>query len=280
MKITINQWFFRGLCLVLLGMFATNIGAQHYKNLSQEEKEQKSIALINEADAFVIGTMVSSKPFYGKDSKTIYTKTKIKVKHWYKGEGKRFIYVIRRGGVIGADNQSISHRSGPRNLHKEYFMLLSKKDKNYKFVSETKATFGRYSDTRYDDFKIIAFYDVKFNSIDELNEFVRNLEGIKMPSKKKELGFQKSSSSADTIVIDEVWLSDSVGTLHAGTGEILIIKGQNFGSKGDILFIDANSPGERLTKLENKYIDDWTSTEIRVIVPSLVRQGSKSEILA
>ncbi len=191
MKNTINQWFFKGFSLVLLGILATNISAQHYKNLSQEEKEQKSIAIINEADAFVLGTMVSSKPFYGKDGKTIHTKTKIKVKHWYKGEGKRVIYVVRKGGVIGTDNQSISHRSGPRHLHKEYFMLL-KKDKNYRFMSETKATFARYSDSRYDDFKIIAFYGMKFDSIDSFHKFIMNLNDIKLPNKKRRW-FSKSA---------------------------------------------------------------------------------------
>jgi len=282
MKITINQWFFRGLCLVLLGLTTSTLHAQWYDHLSKEEKEQKSIELINDAEVFVAGVPIDSRCFYGKDGKTIYTRINIKVKHWYKGTGGRTISVITEGGTIGDDMQYIEHSADPAiSFGKEYFLLFRKNDNgDYEYANNSKSSFGRYSDTRYDDFEIIAFYDVKFNSIDELNEFVRNLEGIKVPSKKKDLGFQKSSSSADTIVIDEVWLSDSVGTLHAGTGEILIIKEQNFGSKGDILFIDANSPGERLTKLENKYIDDWTSTEIRVIVPSLVRQGSKSEILA
>ncbi len=190
MKNTINQWFFKGFCLVLLGILATNISAQHYKNLSQEEKEQKSIALINEAEAFILGTPVSEKCFYGKDGKTIYTKIKIKVKHWYKGEGNRIIYLIDKGGVIGTDRQIRRHKSSPTlYFDKEKFMLLSKEDENYKFVKNIKASQGRYSETHYDDFKIIAFYSVKFNSIDDLNEFVKHLEGIKLPN-KKDVGFK------------------------------------------------------------------------------------------
>lgn len=185
MKITINEWFFKGICFVLLFiMMTTNGMTQRYEGLSQEEKEQKSITLINESEAFVLATPVNEKCFYGEDGKTIYTKIKIRIKHWYKGEGSRIIYLIDKGGIIGTDRQINRHKPGPiLYFDKEKFILLSKENENYRFVKNIKASQGRYSDTHYDDFKIIAFYDMKFNSIDEFNEFVRNLEGIKIPSK-------------------------------------------------------------------------------------------------
>lgn len=276
MKNTIIKGFFKVLCLVIFCTSTTIVTAQHYKSLSQQEKKQKSIALIDKAECFILGTAVDSESFYGEDGKTIYTKIKIKVKHWYKGKGNRTIYLVRRGGVIGTDEQYMLHRSGPGlYLYKEYFMLLSKEGENYKFVRNAKASSGRYSDTRYDDFKIIAFYDMKFDSIDDLNQFVKPLQKIKVP-KKKDVGFQKSSSEPP-VEIDNIWLA-AQGTFRAGTGEILTIKGQNFGTKGDILFMNASMPGTRMPRLENEYIVNWTPTEIRVIIPSYVRQGfSKGE---
>jgi len=268
---------FKGICFALLFMTTTNITAQHYKNLSQEEKEQKSIILINEADAFILGTPVSERCFYGEDGKTIYTKIKIKVSHWYKGEGNRYVHIVLRGGIIGTDEQILLHNPGPTiQFDVEYFMLLNKKDENYEFVPG-RASYGRYVNVYSDNPYIIAFYEVEFDSIEYLNEFVENLDGIRIPSKKKDVGFQKSLSSPDPIVIDNIWLA-SVGTLHAGVGEVLTIKGQNFGNKGDILFVNANNPGtdaapNMSTKLENEYIVNWTPTEIQVIIPSLIREG-------
>jgi len=266
---------FKGICFVLLIMMTSNATAQYYENLSQEEKEQKSIALINEADAFILGTPVSYECFYGKDGKTIYTKVKIKVKHWYKGEGNRIIYLINKGGVVGTDRQ-VNNNKPRLHLDDEQFMVLSKEGENYRFTKNIKASFGRYSDSHYDDFKIISFYDMKFNSIDDLNGFVKNLQGIKVPNKKKDVGFQESSEIEPPIIIDEDWLA-AQGPLHAGVGEILTIKGQNFGNKGDILFMDANDPTRRLDKLENEYIVDWTPNEIQVIIPSLVEEGFSGE---
>jgi len=226
MKITINQWFFRGLCLVLLGMFATNIGAQHYKNLSQEEKEQKSIALINEADAFVLATPISDKCFYGEDGKTIYTKIKIKVSHWYKGNGNRYIYMVLKGGVIGKDEQTYLHNPGPGiQFDVEYFMLLDRENENYRFTANIKASFGRYVNIYSDTPHIRAFYGLKFDSIEHLNEFVENLDEMKIPNKKKDVGSQEKSIEAAPS-IDEEWLG-TLSTYRAGAGEILTIKGEN-----------------------------------------------------
>ncbi len=193
MKKSIFQAIFKGIYFVLLTMITTN-GMAQYDHLSKEQKEQKSIELINEAEAFVLGTPVDSECFYGSNGKTIYTKIIIKVKHWYKGKGNRIISIVRKGGVIGSDNQIPIHRYGP-SIYKniDYFMLINKtKDGNYEFVEpNSKASFGRYSDSRYDDFEIIAFYGMKFNSHDDFNSFIKNMQGIKTSDKKKMLVFKK-----------------------------------------------------------------------------------------
>jgi len=278
MKKSIFQAIFKGICFVLLTMITTN-GMAQYDHLSKEQKEQKSIELINETEAFILGTPVDSECFYGEDGRTIYTKIKIRVKHWYKGEDSRIIYIIRKGGIIGEDEQVSLHMRPSIQFDMDYFILLKKDGENYKFTSNINASHGRYANIYSDNPVIVGFYGMTFSSVDEINEFVRNLNGIKIPRKKKELGFQKSSSSAD-IIIDEMWLA-SLGTLHAGTGEILTIRGQNFGNRGDVLFGNANNPGTTnapniTTSLENQYVVSWTPTEIQVIIPSIIRQGFPS----
>jgi len=273
MKITINQWFFRGLCLVLLGLTTSTLHAQWYDHLSKEEKEQKSIELINDAEVFVAGVPIDSRCFYGKDGKTIYTRINIKVKHWYKGTGGRTISVITEGGTIGDDMQYIEHSADPAiSFGKEYFLLFRKNDNgDYEYANNSKSSFGRYSDTRYDDFEIIAFYEIKFDSIESFHQFIQKSKSIKIPVKKKDVGYQTSSKSLG-IEIDETWLA-SLGPLHAGVGQVLTIKGQNFGTKGNILFMNGDNPGQRFTGIDNNYVIKWDPTEIQVIIPSKITEG-------
>ncbi|HPX75786.1 MAG TPA: T9SS type A sorting domain-containing protein [Bacteroidales bacterium] len=69
-------------------------------------------------------------------------------------------------------------------------------------------------------------------------------------------------------------------TLNAGVGDILTINGNNFGNQpGKVLFSSADKGGfvsdtvAYLKGLNNCYIDFWSDTAIRVIVPSLVKDG-------
>jgi len=276
MKNTINQWFFKGVCLILLGLTTSTLYAQWYDHLSQEEKERKSIELINEAETFVMGVLLGSECFYGKDGKTIFTKVNVKVKHWYKGRGNRNISIITEGGAIGEDQQYIEHSTAPAlRLNKEYFLLLRKNDDgDYEYTNNSNSSFGRYSDSRYDDFNIIAFYDMKFSSVDSFHEFIKGWEGIRIPNKKKDVGFKTSSNLPD-IVIDEEWLA-SLGPLHAGVGQILTVKGEFLGTDGNILFMDGDRPGERFTGIDDDYIVKWTPTEIQVIIPSSISEGQQA----
>jgi len=267
---------FKGICFILFFTTMNSLTAQHYKHLSQEEKEEKSIALIDEAEAFVLCTPIDSECFYGDDGKTIYTKIKIKVKHWYKGEGNRIIYLVRKGGVIGIDNQIVRHRASPSfHLDKDYFMLLNKEGEKYRFAKNIKASIGKYSDILSNDYHIKAFFDMKFDSVEVFNDFVKNLKNIKVPNKKKDAGFQEPSNEAPPM-IDNEWLA-GLGQLHAGVGEILTIKGENFGTKGDVLFVNANIPDEMMPKLEDEYIVEWTPNQIQVIIPSRVLEGLPSD---
>ncbi len=74
------------------------------------------------------------------------------------------------------------------------------------------------------------------------------------------------------MTIDDDWL-EGLSPLHAGTGEILTIKGSNFGWKGNVLFRNADNPGQRLPGLDDIYVVNWTPTQIQVLIPSIVKEG-------
>ncbi|MCO6462263.1 MAG: zinc-dependent metalloprotease [Saprospiraceae bacterium] len=61
---------------------------------------------------------------------------------------------------------------------------------------------------------------------------------------------------------------------RAGVGDTLVIKGHNFGQPGYVAFKDANFPSLVYTKgLESQYRLIWTDTLIKVLVPSLIKEG-------
>ncbi len=274
MKNTIINVFFKVLCLAIISLTTLTLHAQWYDHFSQEEKEKKSIEVINTAEYMVEGRVLDKRCFYGDDGKTIYTDITLSVNHWYKRSGENSIHIVVKGGVVGADQQYREHSTGPI-MHKNlnYFILLKSKSRDtYELLNENSvSSYGRYSRSWTDDFHIKVFYDLKFQSTEEFHTFISKINGVSVPRKKKDVGFQKS---LDEITIDEISLG-SVGNLHAGVGEILIIKGENFGTAGKVLFWNGDRPDTgHLGGLDNSYIDDWSDGEIRVIIPSVVSESS------
>jgi len=193
MKKTTIKAISKGFSLIALVILTVNVNAQWYDHFSQEEKERKSIEVINTAEYMAEGRVLDKKCFYGNDGKTIYTDITLSVNHWYKRSGEDSIHVVMKGGAIGADQQYDDHSTGPV-LHKNltYFILLKNKSENtYKLLNENSvSSYGRYSRSWTDDFHIKAFYDLKFQSVDEFHTFISKVNGVSIPRKKKMLVFK------------------------------------------------------------------------------------------
>ncbi len=287
MKNTIINVFFKVLCLAIISLTTLTLHAQPFKyaHLSQEEKENKSLELINQADYVVEGKSTDFRYFYGDDGKTIYTEYTFEVSHWYKGKGEKTISLIREGGRIGLDNQIDDHKSY-LNLGDimTYIILLKEGDKKgtYEFLEEEKRAIIRSNDkSRWG-----GFYGLGFLSYQDLNTFLSKGKDIKTSVKKKDVGSQKSSVSPPMMIDD---FTPSV--IRAGTGEVLVISGSGFGTtRGKVLFRNADDPEEEvfpgvyepvyLNNIDDFYYDTsnpngnnptgWKDDEIRVIVPSWV----------
>jgi|GEM_PF-773651 len=291
---------FRAVCLMILVSFSLNTHAQliDYSRWSQEEKENKSLELINEAKYVVEGQIVKFECFYGDDGKTIYTDITVRVSNWYKGRGSDMIHIIRKGGVIGEDNQYGEHWSGPYTPMggQIYILLLKQHSSGENYV------FSRFSDlvvaNSTDDFYMVGFHGLIFDNAEEFNQFIAKGKKIRLPNKKKDVGYIKSSivpviEFINTVPFDEANPPNPANPVtRAGTGEIIVISGSGFGNvRGDVLFIDADKPEEflygppvYLTGLDDIYYDTsdpnndnddgWKDDEIRVIVPSKVFENS------
>jgi len=280
---------FKGICFVFLIMATTNVVAQRYDYLPSEEKERKSIELINITDYVVEGKVLNYNYFYGDDDSTIYTDISFEVDHWYKGKGDDIIHVIVRGGRIGTDHQYDEHPTNPLLGTRSTYIVLLKKGVDgdtYEYVKPNSfAVYGAYPWIPSAKYHLKAFYDIEFLSTDEFYTFLNRIQGITLPvqdesrSKKKDV-FGESSKIAE-IEIDETWLtqySADEGPFHAGVRDILIIRGQNFGTYGNVLFKNADLPdspeGGFLEGLDSVYVLKWSSNEIKVMIPSLVLEGS------
>jgi len=263
-------------------MITTN-GMAQYDHLSKEQKEQKSIELIDKAKYVVEGVVKDHECFYGEDGKTIYTGYTIEIAHWYKGTGENTIQLIKKGGVIDMDYQVNMHDPGPSfGVGPRYIFLLreSFKKGTFEFIG-TEEAIAKYKYMSTDKSYLVGFYGLAFNSNEDVNTFFSKANKIKMLVKKKDVNFQKSSTSLPINIT-----SINPAVIRAGTDEILTIRGTGFGAMaGNVLFRDADKPTSAdgsdlyLLGLDDIYIVNWiegvggADDVIRVKVPSAILEG-------
>ncbi len=176
--------FFKVLYLIiLLGMSTCNCTAQliDYYRWSQEEKESKSLELINEATYVVEAEVEDFKYFYSDDEKTRYTDLTLKVNHWYKGEGTDTIHIRRKISVAGKHSYGETSVSYPHLSMKQTYILLLKRD-----TSNGNYTFLRHAQhivaiSTYDDYYMVGFHGLFFDNAKEFNQFISHAHDMKIP---------------------------------------------------------------------------------------------------
>ncbi len=286
-----------GQIILLLGFLVLNSitsFGQPYARMPLEERKQKSLELLKSAPYIVEGKAVGKvRTFYGDDGKTIYREVPVLLIHDYKGNlNCDTISVIIKGGTmknfsangipLPPDSQYPMHNYSARPSSRPLIMLFEPNKwevtkvlgskRLFQFVNPKTQTGGIGSaPSIYSDYKLKGLYNLKFQSKEEMHTFLRQVDGIIIPRKKKDAF---SESSLEEIVIDT---DLSLLTVHAGVGEVLTIKGSGFGTEGNILFVNADDPTStmfpRLDGLDDIYVKLWTDTEIQVIVPSFVKEG-------
>ena len=247
-------------------LIVTTLSAQNYRNLTKPEREEKSQHLIANTSFIIGGVICSYRYFYGDDVKTIYTAITVNVINDYKESiSTDSIILIKKGGIIGVDNQFKVHDSGPLlGQNQKYILLLKPNAYAVNSINFGKETFnlinenemyscGRYARTKLDKFYFRGFYDLDFSSEKELNNFL--IDADKSINLKKKIIEKSPTQGYSPIVI-----STDLGTItvHAGLGEILTIEGSGFGTSGSVYFTDGDRPDYGfLFGLDDIYIESW-----------------------
>lgn len=295
---------FKGICFVLLTLTTLPINAQpvRYAHIPQEEREKASLELINEAEYVVEGKSKGFRYFYGDDGETIYTEFTFEVSHWYKGNGRNTISIVKKGGRIGNDNQ-FNHNDYlyPDRVMAHIILLKEGSAKDtYEFLKEISPVIARSNDGSVWG----GFYNLGFDSFDELTTFLSKAEGMKMPVKKKDVGSVKSSIIPAIDFIHALPINPDnpnppIPITRAGVGDVIVISGSGFGTKkGKVFFRNADEPEIimngtptgipiYLDDLDDFYYDTsnpngdnptgWKNDEIRVIVPSWIPSATGRE---
>ncbi|MDR2836798.1 MAG: T9SS type A sorting domain-containing protein, partial [Bacteroidales bacterium] len=126
----------------------------------------------------------------------------------------------------------------------------------------------------------LQFTDIAFTKLFSWFTPASNSENIEVEIYDDTYYNNPASVIVNTLVLHPSITGFSPTTIHAGTGDILTITGNNFGTqRGRVLFSPVNSDtlvANGLTFLENldeQYYVSWSNTEIKVIVPSCVIDG-------
>ncbi len=180
MEKTIFQIVFKMICFVFLILMTASLDAQPFKyaHLSKEEKEQKSLELIDSAEYVAEGKVVDSE-YIIKDDKYIYLDLTFEVNHWYKGGDENVIHIVRKTGRVN----EITHDSGPTlgGSRKRILLLKKKSDGTYELLERNNSFIARYAYFSHESFYVVGFVALNFSTADEFYNFLRKADNIKLP---------------------------------------------------------------------------------------------------
>lgn len=240
----------------------------------------KSIKLedtFKSASVVVNGQVIEKQSYWDVDRQMIYTVHKIKVSKSFKGNNRKYQYLITEGGSIGLQGVIIKP-SVKISLHSAGYLMLKDSrnveldgfEHNDKLMVLSDFMIGYYD------------YDAITNSVSLPNfesipkdRFEENL--IRFSKKKSKyvdselerIAFSRTDISQDIQVIEA-----TPSTIVAGNKEVLTITGTGFGdflsgsNHGYVSFKDADSGGSRWKTCLKSQIVSWSDTEIKVEVPT------------
>lgn len=267
------------LAVILFALISNHVSSQcAIQNWSLEKRTSLSKEVIE-------GKVIDQYPFRALGKNAIYTASVIEVYKVFKGNpaSPYYIEIITFGGQIGMEK----HRADPElELQKGdmgVFLLTENLVELPSFVknngkSKFQGTASEQSFIRYDLDENVA-HDGLGNFYGIETEFYETLQNL---TKIKYLNIKSSGYNPDRLkyrpTASPVISSFSPANANSGTGDIITIVGQGFGSKrgkGRIEFLDANfGDGRRFKTPYSADYSVWTDTLIKVRIPSRAGSGS------
>ncbi|MFB9863096.1 IPT/TIG domain-containing protein [Rufibacter immobilis] len=237
--------------------------------LSLEERVQA-------AEVVVEGKVVSQRSFWDDKHENIYTAHQVEVYKVFKGTpGTSTVEVITEGGRVDLDLHVYSATLQLKPQQQGIFFLNPSKGKSTEkryTVFGSMQGFIKYQlseGTAQDPFARYSSIPLQvYGSITRLSG--RAARTVKA-NVELEKALQPKESTMNQRRLTPAISSFSPASLRAGTGEVLTIRGNNFGNtrgNGFVEFRNADDGGATFIKpLPTDYVS-WTNTEIRVKVPT------------
>ena len=227
---------------------------------------------MREADMIVIGEITGSFSFWDIQHRNIYTCHKIKVINALKGEGSDELEVMTIGGIVENIRQSVS-TSPSLGTGEIGLFILKKPDPEDGISVDLRNRYillggeeGFYEISDLND-NISNFKPAYENEILELVKILQS--GINVQETIN--NFSTKGSSAEHIIT-----GIAPDTITAGTGSVLNISGEGFGSvqgEGEVRFVNADRP-DYIFSSDDFEIRSWTDTLIQLVVPHNAGTGN------
>jgi PKD repeat protein len=255
------------LQLLLIAVFCYFISDANclLSKVSIDERTHNSSLIIN-------GKVKSKHSFWNEEKTCIYTASKIEIFNILKGNSTSFIEVITPGGEVDG-KLIVVEPNANLNINDEGIFFL--KENNIDIQSTSKLP-------KYEIYALAQGFighDKNTNTYsDPFQEYSNIFAVAQLISKTTGVDYVISDITNNRLIdntyanSDDNIISLSPSRISAGTGSILTITGNGFGTKtglANIQFRNANSTSfTNYTNLpDSNYIVSWTNNEIKVIVP-------------
>ncbi len=243
----------------------------------------------NKAEFIFEAEIISTKSYTNKDTTKVYASSVMKISHIYKGEiDADTIEFVRNGGeFLSEDGRHIIFKEyiGQLYLSSEMIIFAKKREgrtfyENYNVKLEpfenSRNVALYYSDDSDYNFVLFGLDNLYFKTFSAFQKYA-----------KEQMDDKDSFHPKKKITLEDCLEEDKVKprvtaftprTLNAGVGDTLYIYGENFGStQGEVWFRNADNGGTSFIEGSDGYIKYWSNTEIRVTVPSQVKNNTDKD---
>ncbi|MEJ8804578.1 T9SS type A sorting domain-containing protein [Pontibacter sp. H249] len=279
-RITLSQ------LLTILTLFTTtSLFADNRLHMIPVPLEER----VANAEVIIEGEVVSQKSFWNAEHTNIYTSNIIRVYKVFKGTvQEQEVELITQGGSVGLKRHVASAALELYKGQQGIFFLLQEKEVNatpYNLATRTRAYASKQGFVKY-NLQELSATDVfnTYSSVQLLYNRITSKAGNNYRVVQENTPLQKAVDARQTgsqpqtqnSLLIPVITNFSPIVATAGTGAILTINGNNFGStrgSGKVEFRNSDDGGRTTVEPRLKDYISWSNTQIRVRIPSRGANG-------
>lgn len=192
----------KGLIIVLTNLLwgISSVSSQPYQNLSQEQKLDFSVKLVEQTPFIFEATIIDFKDIEGEENK-IYKTVRVRTIHSYKGDipiGEELEIILSRKYLIDRSHidPNLTWLSGFLGKNSKYVFLCKENDsfpipqeieggQYYQFQVQALSSVIRDMRRIYGTNAWAGLYWLTFKNRTEMDNFLSEFEGMEVPPKKR-----------------------------------------------------------------------------------------------